>query len=79
MGSGGCAEVTLVTLVALQGVVIGQDVGIELQQCSGSNVLIISSSSKEYSTWLNSSFFLRLLALVLSCQCLQACLDLSFL
>ena len=57
MGSGGCAEVTLVTLVALRGVVIGQDVAIELQQCSGSIVLIISSSSKEDSTWSNSSFF----------------------
>ena len=56
MGSGGCAEVTLVTLVALRGVVIGQDVAIELQQCSGSIVLIISSSSKEDSTWSNSSF-----------------------
>ena len=31
VGSGGCAEVTLVTLVALKGVVIGQDVAIELQ------------------------------------------------
>ena len=26
VGSGGCAEVTLVTLVALRGVMIGQDV-----------------------------------------------------
>ena len=56
MGNGGCAEVTLVTLVELLGVVIGQDVAIELQQCSGSIVLIISSSSKEDSTWSNSSF-----------------------
>ena len=31
VSSGGCAEVTLVTLVALKGVVIGQDVAIELQ------------------------------------------------
>ena len=33
MGGGDCAEVTLVTLeVILRGVVIGQDVAIELQQ-----------------------------------------------
>ena len=32
MGSVGCAEVTLVTLVALRGVVIGQNVATELQR-----------------------------------------------
>ena len=32
VGSGGCAEVTLVTLVALRGVVIGQNVATELQR-----------------------------------------------
>ena len=31
VGSGGCAEVTLVTLVALRGVMIGQNVATELQ------------------------------------------------
>ena len=37
MGSGGCAEVTLVTLVAVQGVVIGQNVATELQRVDSFN------------------------------------------
>ena len=38
MGGGDCAEVTLVTLeVILRGVVIGQDVAIELQQVDSFN------------------------------------------
>ena len=53
VGSGGCAEVTLVTLeVALRGVVIGKDVAIELQWVD------TSSSPQEGSTWSNSYNFL---------------------
>ena len=37
VGSGGCAEVTLVTLVALRGVMIGQNVATELQRVDSLN------------------------------------------
>ena len=37
VSSGGCAEVTLVTLVELQGVVIGQNVATELQRVDSLN------------------------------------------
>ena len=37
VGSGGCAEVTLITLVTLRGVVSGQNVATELQRVDNLN------------------------------------------
>ena len=68
VGGGDCAEVTLVTLVILQGVVIGQDVAIELQRIDSFNYFNLPKRRFKLVSFFGSSFYLLLFHLGSACK-----------